>query len=252
MIQHHHRACKPLLAGWVGVTDCSNDGRRQQDHMNGHTLGPDDASHPLGSGMFFFSIYSTKLTLLLSFFRFFPAITALSNHWPPMDASLTQHHHTAWEPLLAEGHGGADRQQQWRTLLVPTGTAITNNTNPCQSDYGHNQQQQQWCGAAATSPSSCSPLVTTTWWGWTTWMMDDYGQAGWRQQQWQAAMAGDGSNKYDGAGWQQLQTMKLNNSEQYFFLSYFCANGPPPSFAPFLCTTCKVGILFLVLLLLLL
>ena len=31
-----------------------DDGRRQQDHMNGHTLGPDDASRPLGSGMFFF------------------------------------------------------------------------------------------------------------------------------------------------------------------------------------------------------
>ena len=62
---------------------------------------------------------------------------------------------------------------------------------------------------------------------------------------------GDGSNEYDGAGWQQLRTTKLNNSEQYFFLPYFCANGPPPSFAPFLCTTCKVGILFLVLLLLL-
>ena len=135
------------------LTAAYNDdnGRRQQDHMNRHTPGPDDASRPLGSGMFFFSIYSTKLTLSFSFFRFFPIIAVLSNYWPPMDASLIQHHHPACEPLPTEGDGGADRQQQWRTLPVPTGMAITNNTNPCQSDYSHSQQQQQWCGAATMS-----------------------------------------------------------------------------------------------------
>ena len=31
-----------------------DDGRRQQDHMNRHTPGPDNASRSLGSGMFFF------------------------------------------------------------------------------------------------------------------------------------------------------------------------------------------------------
>ena len=35
-----------------------DNGRRQQDHMNGHTPGPDDASRPLGSGMFFFYLFN--------------------------------------------------------------------------------------------------------------------------------------------------------------------------------------------------